>query len=145
MYQNPHMTKIKLITKSSVIKMERENWSPLEYYFVTIGTSIGFGCIWRFPSLVFENGLFIRRRRIYISLHFHPCHNDFPNDVRRNRGRPIFPQGSAWNYPWIFSQMARCCLPRNIRTTRCQQLLHLSNGLPCHLYSWCLCWKTRLS
>ena len=39
-----------------MIKEERETWSKLEYYLITLGSLIGFGCIWRFPYLLYENG-----------------------------------------------------------------------------------------
>ena len=34
----------------------REVWTQLEYYLITLGALIGFGCVWRFPYLLFENG-----------------------------------------------------------------------------------------
>jgi SNF family Na+-dependent transporter len=30
--------------------------SDIEYWMVTLGAAIGFGCIWRFPYMVFKNG-----------------------------------------------------------------------------------------
>ena len=38
-------------------KHERPQWdSNLEYYLCTIGYAVGFGSLWRFPYLVYENG-----------------------------------------------------------------------------------------
>lgn len=34
----------------------REQWNQLDYYLIVIGTNIGFGCLWRFPYLFFDNG-----------------------------------------------------------------------------------------
>jgi NSS family neurotransmitter:Na+ symporter len=34
-----------------------ETWgSELEFYLVTLGCAVGFGCIWRFPYTLYENG-----------------------------------------------------------------------------------------
>lgn len=34
-----------------------EKWSDdKEYWLVVLGLAIGFGCIWRFPYMVFRNG-----------------------------------------------------------------------------------------
>ena len=35
---------------------KREVWNKLEYYLITLGALIGFGCVWRFPYLLYENG-----------------------------------------------------------------------------------------
>ena len=36
---------------------ERERWSSrLAFYFAAIGSAVGFGNVWRFPSLVYEYG-----------------------------------------------------------------------------------------
>lgn len=34
----------------------REQWKMWEYYLISLGANIGFGCIWRFPFLIFKNG-----------------------------------------------------------------------------------------
>lgn len=34
----------------------REQWKEWEYFLVSLGASIGFGCVWRFPFLLFEGG-----------------------------------------------------------------------------------------
>lgn len=34
----------------------REEWNTLEYYLLSLGASIGFGCVWRFCYLLYDGG-----------------------------------------------------------------------------------------
>lgn len=38
------------------MKEQRELWSESDYFLINIGCAIGFGCVWRFPYLLYENG-----------------------------------------------------------------------------------------
>jgi len=38
-------------------KIKRDKWgSSTEYYFCSLGFAVGFGCLWRFHSLLYANG-----------------------------------------------------------------------------------------
>ena len=38
------------------METKREVWNPVDYFLIVLGAQIGFGCIWRFPFLLFDNG-----------------------------------------------------------------------------------------
>lgn len=38
------------------MNVKRETWNDFEYFLINIGISIGLGCIWRFPFLLYDNG-----------------------------------------------------------------------------------------
>jgi SNF family Na+-dependent transporter len=44
--------------KLSMIPAPRaESWRrDIEFWLVVLGTSVGYGCIWRFPYILYENG-----------------------------------------------------------------------------------------
>lgn len=44
-------------TKAEAPPDERERWSSrVAFYFAAVGSAVGFGNVWRFPSLVYEYG-----------------------------------------------------------------------------------------
>lgn len=43
--------------ESSTLERNQINWNKdIEYWLVSLGTAVGFGCIWRFPYIMYENG-----------------------------------------------------------------------------------------
>ena len=45
------------VIKEQSSSVERERWSSrLAFYFAAVGSAVGFGNVWRFPSLVYEYG-----------------------------------------------------------------------------------------